>query len=88
MAAATWRKIRRHRDHSWAKTRYSNHVDRELPRRQLRRMAQHQELCPECRRVIRTLRALLPSLRSLRSADDADSRLAGSIVDAVWANRD
>jgi anti-sigma factor RsiW len=88
MAASSWRNISRHRDHSWAKTRYSGYVDGELPGRQARRLTQHQQLCPECRHVVRTLRALLPSLRMLRKADATEASLADSIVESVRADRD
>ena len=70
MSATIWRKMNAPRDHRWAKDRFSDYVDGELPERQRRRLAAHEEICPECGRIARTLRqmlALLPAMRAQQS---------------------
>lgn len=69
----TWRKISFHRDHRWAGPRLSRYVDGELAPRQRRRLAEHEGLCPECRRAIRHLRRLVATLPGLRERERAPS---------------
>jgi len=78
----TWRKISFHRDHRWAASRLSRYVDDDLSRRQQRRLAGHEGLCPECRRAIRHLRRLvatLPGLREREPAPDVADRTAHAV---------
>lgn len=78
----TWRKISFHRDHHWAGPRLSRYVDGDLPPRQQRRLAEHEGLCPECRRAIRALRRLVGTLPSLRARGE-DSEVAERTARAV-----
>lgn len=66
MRISSWRRLNAARDHRWARGRLPAYVDGELPPYQRRRLAQHEELCAECRRVVRTLEALLVVLPSLQ----------------------
>jgi anti-sigma factor RsiW len=66
MTATTWRRLNRRRDHRWAQRRISDYVDGALPPAEQWRLAQHEELCPDCARLIRTLQVLLAILPSLR----------------------
>jgi anti-sigma factor RsiW len=75
MNAMIWRRMSARRDHRWAGSRFSDYVDGELPGRQQRRLAAHEEICPDCSRVARTLRrmlALLPGMRPSASPQLAD----------------
>lgn len=86
----TWRKISFHRDHRWASSRLSRYVDGELRRRQERRLAQHEGLCPECRRAIRQLRRLvatLPRLRDREPAPDVAERTARAVRTQIERDR-
>lgn len=65
MQLAIWRKLSHSRDHRWAQPRLSEYVDGELPRRQQRRLAAHEQICPDCHRVIATLRGMIGVMRSL-----------------------
>lgn len=49
----------------------SDYVDGELRPRQQRRLAAHEEICPDCHRVVRTLRGMLARLRGMPAADPA-----------------
>ncbi len=66
MTASAWRRLNRNRDHRWAQARISDYLEGGLPARQHRRLADHEDLCPECERLIRTLEVLLAVLPSLR----------------------
>ncbi len=66
VTATTWRRLNRRRDHRWAAPRFSDYLDGELGGDEERRLAQHEELCHECARLMRTLRVLLAILPSLR----------------------
>lgn len=75
MATTLWRRMNARRDHRWAKSRFSEYVDGDLPERQRRRLAAHEEICPDCGRVARTLRrmlALLPGLHPTTSSQLAE----------------
>ena len=66
MRISRWRRMSAGRDHRWARPRMSAYLEGGLPARQHRRLAQHEELCPECWRMLRTLDALLRILPILR----------------------
>ncbi|HYY74357.1 MAG TPA: zf-HC2 domain-containing protein [Solirubrobacterales bacterium] len=66
MRISRWRRMNAGRDHRWSRSRMSAYLEGELAARQHRRLAQHEELCPECWRVLRTLDALLLILPTLR----------------------
>lgn len=85
MSVSTWRRLNARRDHRWARTRLPAFVDNELPSRQQRRLAQHEELCPDCRRVVRTLGALSLVLPSLRLAPQAALDVAERTLARVQA---
>ena len=68
MSATIWRRMNARRDHRWAQSRYSEYVDGELPEREQRRLAEHEDLCPDCGRVARTLRRMLVLLPGIRGA--------------------
>jgi anti-sigma factor RsiW len=70
-----WGRLNAGRDHRWAQSRLSAYVEDELPRRQRRRLARHEGICPECRRAIRQLKKLLKTLPGLRS-DEAGGDIA------------
>ena len=81
-ATTTWRKANLSRDHRWAQSRLSAYLDGELPARRRRRLAAHEDLCPECRRVLRTLRRLVETLGAIGAAK-APPQLAESAVEAI-----
>jgi anti-sigma factor RsiW len=66
MPATVWRRLNYMRDHRWAHGRLSEYIEGELPPRQQHRLADHENLCPECARLIATLYALLAMLPTLR----------------------
>lgn len=69
MAASLWRRLNAGRDHRWARSRISDYVDGQLPEGEQHRLAAHEEICPDCNRVVRTLRTMIAALGSLgRSA--------------------
>ena len=79
------------RDHRWARHRFSDYVDGELPERQDRRLAAHEEICPDCNRVVRTLRrllALLPGTRPAASPELAErtSKAVAALLDEPAAD--
>ncbi|MGI9557825.1 MAG: zf-HC2 domain-containing protein [Solirubrobacterales bacterium] len=81
MNATLWRRMNAHRDHRWAQSRFSDYVDGDLPQRQERRLAAHEEICPDCGRVARTLRRMLALLPGMRPA--ADPELAERTTEGV-----
>ncbi len=83
MTASTWRRLNRDRDHRWVQDRISDYLDGELPRRQRRRLAEHEDLCPECERLIRTLEALLRVLPTLRIPPSAALGVAERTAERV-----
>jgi anti-sigma factor RsiW len=85
MATSTWRRINARRDHRWAHSRLSSYIDGELPERQSRRLAAHEEICPECAELIRALEALLLSLASLRLPPEAGLAVAERTAERVRA---
>ena len=85
MAATTWRRLNADRDHRWAQPRTSDYVDGELTSRQQRRLADHEELCPDCARLIATLEALLTVLPALRLPPDAAFAIAERTAERVGA---
>lgn len=58
--------LRMKRDHRWARTRLSDHLDGELTPEQHRRLERHAELCPECGPLLRALTVTIFRLRQLR----------------------
>lgn len=60
----------------------SEYVDGELKPQQQRRLAAHEEICPDCHRVVRTLRGMLARLRGLPAADPPPGR---QVADDVLA---
>lgn len=85
MARATWRRLNSERDHRWARPRLSAYVEHELPTRQQRRLAAHEELCPDCARMIATLNALLRLLPSLSLPPNAALGIAEETAERVRA---
>jgi len=83
MRVSTWRRLNARRDHHWARRRIPFYVDRELPSRQRRRLYQHEQLCRECRHVIRTLGALQRMLPSLRRDSGVAERTADIVGDRI-----
>lgn len=62
----------------------SDYVDGELRPRQQRRLAAHEEICPDCHRVLRTLRGMLERLRGLPAPDPpAGGRIANRVVSEI-----
>lgn len=86
MQLAIFRKLAHARDHRWAQPRLSEYVDGELPDRHHRRLAAHEQICPDCHRVIATLRGMIGAMRGLgrqpappvgdRVADQVQRRIA------------
>jgi anti-sigma factor RsiW len=56
--------------------RISDYVDGELPVREERRLGRHEELCPDCARLISSLHVLLAVLPSLRLPPAASFEIA------------
>ncbi len=83
MAVLSWRRLNRRRDHRWAGPLHSSYIDGELAPRQHRRLAEHEELCPECRRMIRKLKAVIGVLRAIRQSGPALPSIADSTVHGV-----
>jgi len=79
MSVSTWRRLNAQRDHHWARSRIPFYVDRELPSRQRRRLYQHEQLCRECRQMIRTLSALQTMLPRLRPRPEVAERTAAIV---------
>lgn len=73
------------RDHRWAQPRLSAYIDNELPARQERRLAAHEEMCPECAQLILALQALLVALPSLRLAPGTGFAIAEQTAEQVRA---
>jgi anti-sigma factor RsiW len=80
-----WRRLNHRRDHRWARSRFSDYVEGGLPRAQERRLAAHEQLCPECAHLIATLRALLVALPSLRLPPQATVGIAERTAERVRA---
>ena len=57
--------LRMRLDHRWAGPRMSTYVDDGLSPRAMRRMAAHEQICPDCHRVLRTLREMIASIGRL-----------------------
>ena len=53
------------RDHRWAPGHMSDYLDGELSLSQRRRMQQHAQECPDCRRHLAMLRRMLTALHGL-----------------------
>jgi anti-sigma factor RsiW len=85
MAATAWRRLNLKRDHRWAQQRLSDYIEGELPPRQEARVAGHEEICPDCARLVATLHALLAILPSLRLPPDAAFGIAERITHSVLA---
>jgi anti-sigma factor RsiW len=85
MGATTWRQLNRRRDHRWARSRISEYVDGELAASEERRLAQHEELCSECARLIRELQILLAILPSLSLPPAASFEIAERTAERVRA---
>ncbi|MGI8461786.1 MAG: zf-HC2 domain-containing protein [Solirubrobacterales bacterium] len=85
MAATPWRRLNADRDHRWARPRLSAYIEDELPARQRRRLAAHEELCPDCARMVATLDALLRILPSLSLAPNAALGVAEETAERVGA---
>jgi anti-sigma factor ChrR (cupin superfamily) len=85
MAASTWRRINTRRDHRWAHSRLSAYIDGELPERQHRRLAAHEEACPECAELIRALQVMLSWLPSLRLPPETGLAIAERTAEQVRA---
>jgi putative zinc finger protein len=83
--ATTWRRLNSRRDHRWARSRVSDYLDRELPPREQRRLAFHEELCPECARLIGSLEILLAILPSLRLPPGTSFEIAERTAERVRA---
>jgi len=63
----------------------SAYIDGELPGRQERRLAAHEEICPECAQLIRTLQALVAALPALRLPPEASFAIAERTAEQVRA---
>lgn len=85
MAATRWRRLNARRDHRWAPPRISEYVDRELAPRQQRRLDAHQQLCPDCARLIASLEALLAILPTLRLPPETAFAIADRTAERVAA---
>jgi anti-sigma factor RsiW len=85
VGTTTWRRLNRRRDHRWARRRISDYLDGDLPRRQRDRLAHHEELCPDCARLIATLDVLLTILPSLRLPPAASFEVAERTAERVRA---
>jgi hypothetical protein len=85
MAATIWRRLNARRDHRWARARISEYIDGELAPRHHRRVADHEELCPDCARLIATLEALLEILPSLRLPPETAFAIADRTAQRVEA---
>jgi anti-sigma factor RsiW len=84
----TWRRLNATRDHRWAQPRLSAYLEGELPDRAERRLAAHEEICPECAHLIRTLQALLVALPALRLPPETGFAIAERTADQVRARID
>jgi hypothetical protein len=85
VTAATWRRLNSKRDHRWARSRVSDYLDGDLPPRDARRLARHEELCADCARLIGSLEILLAVLPSLRLPPAASFEIAERITERVAA---
>jgi anti-sigma factor RsiW len=85
MAASIWRQINARRDHRWAHSKLSAYIDGELPERQHRRLAAHEELCAECAELIRALEVMLSWLPSLRLSPEAGLAIVERTAEQVRA---
>jgi anti-sigma factor RsiW len=85
MGVTTWRRLNRRRDHRWARPRFSNFIDGSLPAGEQRRLAHHEDICPECAHLIATLQALLMILPSLRLPPAASFEVAERTAERVRA---
>ncbi|MGH2985852.1 MAG: zf-HC2 domain-containing protein [Solirubrobacterales bacterium] len=85
MTSTTWRRLNRRRDHRWSMPRVSDYLEGELRADEQRRLAQHEELCAECARLIRTLRVLLAVLPALRLPPAASFEIAERSAERVRA---
>jgi anti-sigma factor RsiW len=65
--------------------RVSDYLEGELRAAEQRRLAQHEELCPECARLIRTLGILIAILPSLRLPPAVSSEIAERTAQRVRA---
>ena len=66
----------------------SGYVEPGLPKRQHRRLAAHEELCPDCNRVVRTLRRMLSVLSTMRSSalqPELAERTSREVMQAIEA---
>jgi anti-sigma factor RsiW len=63
----------------------SDYVEDALSARQRRRLAAHEEICPECARIVATLNALIHVLPSLSLAPNAALGVAEETADRVRA---
>jgi anti-sigma factor RsiW len=57
----------------------SAYIDGELAARQERRLAAHEEICPDCAQLIRTLQALVTALPALRLPPEASFATAEQV---------
>lgn len=73
------------RDHRWAQPRLSAYIDGELSVRHERRLAAHEEACPECADLIRALQALLLALPALRLPPETGFAVAERTAEQVRA---
>ena len=85
MEASTWRRANARRDHRWAHSRLSAYIDGELPARQHRRLAGHEEICPECAELIRALEVMLSWLPALRLPPEAGLAITERTAEHVRA---
>ena len=85
MAPSRWRRISTGRDHRWAHSRLSAYIDGELPERQHRRLAAHEEICPECAELIKALEVMLSWLPALRLPPEAGLAIAERTAEQVRA---
>ena len=85
MLATAWRRINVRRDHRWAAPHLSEYLEGDLPSRQLRRLEAHEELCPDCARLLDTLRALLLILPTLRLPPEVALQVANVTTERVRA---
>jgi anti-sigma factor RsiW len=68
------------REHRFAQARLSEYLDGELGGQEQRRVHEHIELCPDCRRVLEQLRRTVAALARL-----GERRTDGPVADGVIA---